>query len=126
MIIIGEKINSTRKPIKEAIAKKDTGFLQELARTQVQVGADCIDVNTGAFPEGEAELMDAFKAADAYWERISSVRIASRPFGKVAPLVDPVPTHNCNVVRDQLSLVSGQYLSVIILSSVKKSITALP
>ena len=58
MIIIGEKINSTRKPIREAIAKKDTGFLQELAQAQVQAGADYIDVNTGAFPEEEAELME--------------------------------------------------------------------
>ena len=58
MIIIGEKINSTRKPIREAIANKDTGFLQELAQAEVQAGADYIDVNTGAFPEEEAELME--------------------------------------------------------------------
>lgn len=57
MIVIGEKINSTRKPIEEAIANKDTGFLQKLAQTQVQAGADYIDVNTGAFPEEETELM---------------------------------------------------------------------
>ena len=58
MIVIGEKINSTRAPIKEAIANKDIGFLQELAQAQVQAGADYIDVNTGAFPEEEAELME--------------------------------------------------------------------
>ena len=58
MIIIGEKINSTRKPIREAIAKKDARFLQELAQAQSQAGADYIDVNTGAFPEEEAELME--------------------------------------------------------------------
>ena len=58
MIIIGEKINSTRKPIREAIAKKDRGLLQELAQAQAQAGADYIDVNTGAFPEEEVELME--------------------------------------------------------------------
>ena len=51
MIIIGEKINSTRKSIKEAIANKDKKFLQKLAADQAAAGADYIDVNTGAFPE---------------------------------------------------------------------------
>ena len=51
MIIIGEKINSTRKPVKEAIAKKDTAFLQKLALDQATAGADYLDVNTGAFQE---------------------------------------------------------------------------
>ena len=57
MIVIGEKINSTRKSIKEAIANEDTAFLQKLATDQAQAGADYIDVNTGAFPEREVELM---------------------------------------------------------------------
>ena len=58
MIVIGEKINSTRKSIKEAIANKDIAALQKLAVDQAGAGADYIDVNTGAFPEQEAELME--------------------------------------------------------------------
>jgi 5-methyltetrahydrofolate--homocysteine methyltransferase len=58
MIVIGEKINSTRKSIKEAIAQKDTTFLQSLAQAQAQAGADYLDVNTGAFPEEEVQLME--------------------------------------------------------------------
>ena len=58
MIVIGEKLNSTRKSIKEAIANKDVDLLQKLAIEQAQAGADYIDVNTGAFPEQEAELME--------------------------------------------------------------------
>lgn len=58
MIIIGEKINSTREPIREAIAGKDIPYLQELARAQAAAGADYIDVNAGAFHEQEAELME--------------------------------------------------------------------
>ena len=58
MILIGEKINSTRKPIREAIAKRDAAFLQDLARAQTQAGADYLDLNTGAFPEEEARLME--------------------------------------------------------------------
>ena len=58
MIVIGEKINSTRKSIKEAIAAKDVAALQKMAIDQAQAGADYIDVNTGAFPEQEVELME--------------------------------------------------------------------
>ncbi len=57
MIIIGEKLNSTRKVIREAIARKDTAFLQKLATDQAEAGADYLDVNTGAFPEEEAQVM---------------------------------------------------------------------
>ena len=58
MILIGEKLNSTRKSIKDAIADKNIALLQKLAIDQVQAGADYIDVNTGAFPEQEVELME--------------------------------------------------------------------
>ena len=58
MLIIGEKINSTRKRIKEAISARDTEYLQKLAISQVDAGADYLDVNTGAFPSEEVELME--------------------------------------------------------------------
>jgi cobalamin-dependent methionine synthase I len=57
MLIIGEKINSTRKRIKEAITQKDESYLTELAVKQAQAGADYLDLNTGAFPAEEIELM---------------------------------------------------------------------
>ena len=57
MLIIGEKINSTRKDIKEAIARKDESCLRDLAVKQAQAGAGYLDLNTGAFPEREIELM---------------------------------------------------------------------
>ena len=58
MIVIGEKLNSTRKSIKDAIANRDVALLQKLAIDQARAGADYIDVNTGAFPEQEVELME--------------------------------------------------------------------
>jgi len=57
VIVIGERINSTRKAVKEAIARKDAAFLQKLAAAQVAAGADYVDVNAGAFPEEEVALM---------------------------------------------------------------------
>lgn len=58
MLIIGEKINSTRKRIKEAIARRDAEFLKGLAVEQTEAGADYLDLNTGAFPAEEIELME--------------------------------------------------------------------
>ena len=47
MLIIGEKINSTRKRIKEAIAQRDAEFLKGLALEQTQAGADLDNVQAG-------------------------------------------------------------------------------
>ena len=45
MLIIGERINSSRKTIEQAISKKDAHFLIEQARLQIASGANFIDVN---------------------------------------------------------------------------------
>jgi 5-methyltetrahydrofolate--homocysteine methyltransferase len=55
MEIIGEKINGTRKRVAQAIAERDTAFIQELARSQVEAGAALLDVNAGTHPSREAD-----------------------------------------------------------------------
>ena len=55
MLIIGELINSTRKQIRAAIEKKDSAYIQDLARKQAEAGAAWVDVNAGAFPTDEVE-----------------------------------------------------------------------
>lgn len=55
MLIIGERINSSRKSIKEAIARKNGPFLIEEARRQLSNGASFIDVNCAASMQKEAE-----------------------------------------------------------------------
>ena len=57
MIIIGELINTSRKAVAEAVEKKDTGFIQTIARKQVDAGAHYIDVNAGTRIEDEAEVL---------------------------------------------------------------------
>ena len=49
MIIIGERINSSRKRITEAITARDADFIRNEARAQVNAGAHYIDVNAGSF-----------------------------------------------------------------------------
>ena len=54
MLIVGERINSTRKDIAQAIEKRDAAFIQYEAQRQAEAGADYIDVNAGVFVENEA------------------------------------------------------------------------
>lgn len=58
MIIIGERINASRKGIKEAIINRDKKFIQQEAETQVKAGAQYVDVNCGFDPAGEADNME--------------------------------------------------------------------
>ena len=58
MIIIGEKINATRKSIAAALEARDGEHIIEVARQQADAGANYIDVNGGDPREGrEAENM---------------------------------------------------------------------
>ena len=57
MVIIGEKINSSRKKVEEALKKKDSSYLISLARNQKEKGANFIDVNCGTLFHGEKECM---------------------------------------------------------------------
>ena len=55
MLIIGEKINGTRSEVREAVISRDEKFIGDLAKRQVEAGADVLDVNAGTSPEREPE-----------------------------------------------------------------------
>jgi len=57
MLIVGERINSSRKAINQAIKAKDADFIRAEAKAQAEAGADYIDVNAGSFIEREAEYL---------------------------------------------------------------------
>lgn len=57
MIIIGEKINGTRKAVSKAIAERDEGFIKKLAESQASAGSTYLDVNAGTAPDREPEDM---------------------------------------------------------------------
>lgn len=57
MLIVGEKINTSRKAVKEAVDRKDAAFIRSLARRQHEAGAHYIDVNCGTFVHNEPELL---------------------------------------------------------------------
>ena len=47
MLVIGEKINASSRSVGEAIAIRNSEFVEGLARAQAAAGADFIDVNAG-------------------------------------------------------------------------------
>lgn len=55
MLIIGERINASRKSIAEAIASRNAPFIQNEAKTQAMAGANYLDVNAGTFFGEEAK-----------------------------------------------------------------------
>ena len=57
MIIVGEKINTSRKSISEAVERKDTAFISKVARDQAEAGAHYIDVNAGTFLNQEIDCL---------------------------------------------------------------------
>jgi 5-methyltetrahydrofolate--homocysteine methyltransferase len=57
MIIIGEKINTSRKEVSEAVSTGNRGAIVEIARQQVAAGARYIDANAGTFVDKEIEYL---------------------------------------------------------------------
>ena len=57
MIIIGERINSSRRLVAEAMASGNREYIQKEAKIQSEAGADYLDVNAAAFMAKEAECL---------------------------------------------------------------------
>ena len=57
MIIIGERLNSTRRSVFKALGRKDEEYLLSEARNQEKAGADYIDLNTAALLDREVEAL---------------------------------------------------------------------
>lgn len=57
MLIVGEKLNTSRKAVAEAVERRDADYLAAQAKAQVEAGADYVDVNAGTFLEREAESL---------------------------------------------------------------------
>jgi 5-methyltetrahydrofolate--homocysteine methyltransferase len=58
MLIIGEKINTTKKSINAAVEAKDAGMISNEAIKQLEAGANIIDVNTGTRIKSELADME--------------------------------------------------------------------
>jgi len=61
MLVIGERINASNKSVGEAIARRDSEFVANLARSQAAAGADYIDVNAGSGKDSGYNETDAIE-----------------------------------------------------------------
>lgn len=57
MLIIGERLNSSRKEVHQALLNKDAEFFLKNAKLQKENGADFVDLNTASMLENELESM---------------------------------------------------------------------
>jgi 5-methyltetrahydrofolate--homocysteine methyltransferase len=57
MLIVGERVNASRKAIRAALEKFDAQAIAGEVRMQEAAGAHYIDVNGGTFPGREAEML---------------------------------------------------------------------
>lgn len=57
MLIVGERINTSRKAIAPAVRERNTEFIQKVAKEQVAAGATFIDVNAGTLVDDEPEAL---------------------------------------------------------------------
>ncbi|MGI6199826.1 MAG: dihydropteroate synthase [Christensenellales bacterium] len=57
MILIGEKLNSSRKGVARAVEARDQATVARLAERQQEAGAHYLDVNAGTFVGQEAECL---------------------------------------------------------------------
>lgn len=63
MLIVGERINTSRKVkgeavIEAAVVRRDAEFITDLAKKQFEAGATYIDINAGTLTSGEPEAME--------------------------------------------------------------------
>jgi len=55
MLIVGERINTSRKRVNEAVEKREAAYIQEDVKSQLEAGADLIDVNAGSRLNSEVD-----------------------------------------------------------------------
>ncbi len=55
MLIIGERINTSRKPVNQAVADRDAAYIQTDVTSQIDSGAHLIDVNAGSRRKSEVD-----------------------------------------------------------------------
>lgn len=121
MEIIGEKLNATRAEVAEAIASRDVERVQDLARRQVEAGADYLDVNAaGAQRSKEPEDLvwlvesvqsavdvplcldsanpEALMAALGAVKRTPLVNSISGEAERLDPILPLIAGHDCSVI----------------------------
>jgi len=113
-IIVGERINSTRKKIGEAVRKRNSDHIKNEAINQAKAGATYIDVNAGTNPDREFEdllwLIDTVQSVVDVPLSIDSANpgVVEQVLPKVkqTPLINSI-SGETNRIEGMLELVAG-------------------
>jgi cobalamin-dependent methionine synthase I len=105
MIVIGEKINSTRKNIKNALDEKRLDILMGEAEAQIACGADYIDINTAACIEREKEdliwllqnIQDKFDCSFSIDSPDTSIVSEAIKLCRKSPFVNSISAEKCRL-----------------------------
>ena len=73
MLIVGERINTSRKPVKEAVVNRDAAYIQADVTSQIDSGAALIDVNAGT--RRNSEVDDLFWLIEVIQNALPQVRL---------------------------------------------------
>ncbi len=122
MIIVGEKINTSRKSISEAVKRRDADYIIKVAREQREAGADYIDVNAGTFLDEEVDCL--------CWLVKTIQNEIDLPLCLDSPnpeaLSEAVKCHKGEPLINSISLETGRYESILpLITSNPCSIVAL-
>jgi len=90
MLIIGERINTSRKLINESVANRDAAYIQEDVRSQIDSGADLINVNAGSRRNSEVE--------DLFW----LIEVIQKSLPQVRLCIDSPNQESMKAVLDQV------------------------
>ena len=117
MVIIGERINTSRKDIFEAVVKKDVRFIQEEAKQQIDAGASMLDVNAGMMLEKEPECLEWLVKAI---QDVVDVALSLDSSNPVA-IEKALNVHRGQALINSISLESSRYNQMIKLVTEHKS-----
>ena len=67
MLVIAERLNASRKPVKEALKNRNEQFFLDEVKTLIERGSDFIDINASHIPE--AEISDLLWLIDLLKDR---------------------------------------------------------
>lgn len=73
MLIVGERINTSRKTVNEAVANRDRAYIQADVKSQVESGAELIDVN--AVSRRTSEVDDLLWLIEVIQEAVPQTRL---------------------------------------------------
>lgn len=104
MLVIGEKLNSTRKKVREIIEKRDKEAVQDLARKQIEGGAEILDVNSST---ANGDKIDNIK-----WLVKTTQEVADLPLCIDSPDADEIEkgleVHDWNKGKALINSITGE------------------